>query len=65
MSHANARLTTAGQLLLVNRIEAGTTDAELSRQMGLSRGTAAKHGLGGALSVRQVFGIFRPVASFA
>ncbi len=42
MSHANARLTPAGRLLLVERIEAGTTQAEVARQMGLSRGTVAK-----------------------
>ncbi|WP_419930812.1 leucine zipper domain-containing protein [Candidatus Poriferisodalis sp.] len=42
MSHASARLTPAGRLLLVSRIEAGTTQAEVARQMGLSRGTVAK-----------------------
>ena len=42
ISHANARLTPAGRLLLVERIEAGTTQAEVARQMGLSRGTVAK-----------------------
>ena len=42
MSHANARLTPAGRRLLVERIEAGTTQAEVARQMGLSRGTVAK-----------------------
>ena len=41
MPHANARLTPAGRLLLVERIEAGTTQAEVARQMGLSRGTVA------------------------
>ena len=42
MSHANARLTPAGRLMLVERIEAGTTQAEVARQMHLSRGTVAK-----------------------
>ena len=42
MSHANARLTPAGRRLLVERIEAGTTQSEVARQMGLSRGTVAK-----------------------
>ena len=42
MSHANARLTPAGRLILVERIEAGTTQAEVARQMHLSRGTVAK-----------------------
>ena len=42
MSHANARLTPAGRLLMVQRIEAGMPQAHVARQMGLSRGTAAK-----------------------
>ena len=42
MSHANARLTPAGRLFVVERIEAGTTQAEVARQMDLSRGTVAK-----------------------
>lgn len=42
MSHANARLTPAGRLLLVERVEAGTTQAEVACQMGLSRGMVAK-----------------------
>ena len=41
MSHANARLTPAGRLLLVQRIEAGTTQVELARQTGLYTGTVA------------------------
>ena len=41
-SDANARLTPAGRLLPVERIEAGTTQAEVARQVGLSRGTVAK-----------------------
>ena len=35
MSHANARLTPVGRLLMVQRVEAGMPQA----QMGLSRGT--------------------------
>ncbi|MXZ98759.1 MAG: helix-turn-helix domain-containing protein [Acidimicrobiaceae bacterium] len=42
MSHANARLTPAGRLLMVRRIEAGMPQAHVARQMGLSRGTVAK-----------------------
>ena len=42
MSHANARFTPAGRLLMVQRIEAGTPQAHVARQMGLSRGTVAK-----------------------
>ncbi|WP_419933256.1 helix-turn-helix domain-containing protein [Candidatus Poriferisodalis sp.] len=42
MSHADARLTPAGRLLLVERTEAGTTQAEVARQMDLARGTVAK-----------------------
>ena len=42
MSHANARLTTVGQLLLVKRIEAGTTQAEVARQIGPLSRTVAK-----------------------
>ena len=42
MSHANARLTPTGRLLLVQRIEAGMPQAEVDRQMRLSRGTVAK-----------------------
>ena len=42
MSHANARLTPTGRLLLVQRIEAGMPQAEVARQMRLSRGTVAK-----------------------
>ena len=39
MSHANARFTPAGRLLMVQRIEAGMPQAHVARQMGLSRGT--------------------------
>ncbi len=42
MSHANARLTPAGRLLLVQRVAAGEPQAEAARQMVLSRGTVAK-----------------------
>ena len=42
MSHANARFTPAGRLLIVQRIEAGMPQAHVARQMGLSRGTVAK-----------------------
>jgi transposase-like protein len=42
MSGANARLMPAGRLLLVNRIDAGTTQVELAHQMRLWRGTVAK-----------------------
>ena len=42
MSHANARFTPAGRLLMVQRIEAGMPQAHVARQMGLSRGTVAK-----------------------
>ena len=38
MSHANARITPAGRLLIVQRIEAGMPLAHVARQMGLSRG---------------------------
>ena len=42
MSHANARFTPAGRLLMVQRIEAGMPQTHVARQMGLSRGTVAK-----------------------
>ena len=42
MSHANARLTPAGRLLMVRRVEAGMPQAHVASQMGLSRGTVAK-----------------------
>ncbi len=42
MSHANAGLTPAGRLLLVQRVAAGEPQAEVARQMKLSRGTVAK-----------------------
>ena len=42
MSHANARLTPTGRLLLVQRIQEGMPQAEVARQMRMSRGTVAK-----------------------
>ena len=42
MSHANARFTPAGRLLIGQRIEAGMPQAHVAREMGLSRGTVAK-----------------------
>ncbi len=42
MSHANAGLTPAGRLLMVQRVEAGMPQAHVAAQMGLSRGTVAK-----------------------
>ncbi len=42
MSHANARLTPAGRLLMVQRIEAGMPQAHVAAQMMLSRATVAK-----------------------
>ena len=59
MSHTNASLTPAGRLLLVERIEAGTAEAEVARHIGLSRKTVAKWwhryqagGVAGAVSSR-------------
>ena len=40
MSHANARLTPAGRLVLVERIKAGRPVAHVASEMGLSRTTA-------------------------
>ena len=42
MSHANARLTPRGRLLLVQRIEAGAPQAHVAAQMRLSRATVSK-----------------------
>jgi len=42
MSHGNARMTPAGRLLLVQRVTAGEPQAEVARQMRLSRATMAK-----------------------
>lgn len=40
MSHANARLTPAGRLVMVRRIEAGRPVAHVAAEMGVSRTTA-------------------------
>ncbi|WP_146805241.1 helix-turn-helix domain-containing protein, partial [Cellulomonas persica] len=40
MSHANARLTPAGRLVLVRRIAAGRPVAHVAAEMGVSRTTA-------------------------
>lgn len=50
MSHANARLTPAGRLLLVGRIEASTVQVVVTRQMGLSRRTVAASDRSGSAS---------------
>ncbi|MCQ3811787.1 MAG: IS481 family transposase [Acidimicrobiia bacterium] len=42
MSHANARFTPMGRLLIVQRVEAGMAQAHVAAQMGLSRATVAK-----------------------
>ena len=42
MSHANARLTPAGRLTLVQRIAAGRPPAHVAAEMGVSRTTAWK-----------------------
>ena len=42
MSHANARFTPMGRLLIVQRVEAGMPQAHVAAQMGLSRATVAK-----------------------
>ena len=42
MSHPNAKLTEAGRLLLVGRLEAGYTQAEVAEMQGVSRSTVAK-----------------------
>ena len=42
MSHGNAMLTPAGRLLMVQRVAAGEPQAEVARQMNLSRATVAK-----------------------
>ena len=42
MSHANARLTVHGRMLLVERILAGQPAADVARQVGCSRATAYK-----------------------
>ena len=40
MVHANARLTPAGRLILVRRIQAGRPAAHVAAEMGISRTTA-------------------------
>ena len=40
MSHANARLTPAGRLIMVQRIQAGRAVAHVAAEMGISRTTA-------------------------
>ena len=54
MSHRNAKLTVAGRLLLIKRIQAGWTQAQVAEAQGVSRSTVAKwakryreHGLEG------------------
>ncbi len=42
MSHRNARLTPAGRRILVERVAAGTPQAHVAAQMGLSRATVSK-----------------------
>lgn len=42
MSHRNARLTPAGRRMMIQRIEAGTPQAHVATQMGLSRATVSK-----------------------
>ncbi len=42
MVHANARLTPRGRLLMVERVEAGTSQSVVAKQMGVSRGTVSK-----------------------
>jgi transposase len=42
MSHPNAKLTGAGRLLLVQRLAAGYTQAEVAELQGVSRSTVAK-----------------------
>jgi hypothetical protein len=42
MSHANARFTPAGRLLIVQRVEGGMPQDHVAGQMGLSLATVAK-----------------------
>ncbi len=42
MSHRNARLTPVGRRILVERVAAGTPQAHVAAQMGLSRATVGK-----------------------
>ena len=42
MSHASARLTPMGRLLIIQRIQGGMPQAHVAAQMSLSRATVAK-----------------------
>ncbi len=42
MTHANAKLTFAGRRLIIERIQAGWTQAHVAEAQGVSRGTVAK-----------------------
>lgn len=42
MAHRNAKLTTAGRLLIIQRIQQGWTQAQVAEAQGLSRSTVAK-----------------------
>ena len=42
MSHANAKLTFAGRLLIIQRLQAGWTQAQAAEAQGVSRSTVAK-----------------------
>lgn len=42
MAHANAKLTVAGRLLIVERVSAGWTQAQVAAAQGVSRSTVAK-----------------------
>lgn len=42
MSHANAKLTPAGRLGIIQQVEAGYSQAEVARRMSLSRSTVGK-----------------------
>jgi len=42
MSHSNAKPTPAGRKMMIERIAAGTPQAHVAEQMGLSRATVAK-----------------------
>ncbi len=42
MSHRNARLTPAGRKIIIERVRAGTPQAHVAVQMGLSRATVSK-----------------------
>ena len=42
MSHRNARLTPAARRILVKQVAAGTPQAHVAAQMGLSRATVGK-----------------------